>query len=202
MKIIPQSVTLYQPKPAAEVYQSIEDAARISHKSEAEPKRQEAFLKHLLEIGHDSVFEHESISVEIITDRGIMAELTRHRLASYLIASTRYITYNDPDSFQVIMPSAIRYSTMKDAWKKFMRESEAAYNACLEAGLKPEMARSVLTQAFATKIRMTANIRQWRHIFKLRTAKNAHPQMQELMIMTLQLFADKYPIFFEDIATQ
>ena len=69
----------------------------------------------------------------------------------------------------------------------------------LKIGNRPEEARSVLPNSTKTEIIVTANLREWRHILKLRTAPNAHPQMRELMLPLLQELKTKIPIIFDDI---
>jgi thymidylate synthase (FAD) len=201
MKIVEQSAELYRPIAAEDVYCSIEAAARVSHKSSGAPEQREEFLRRLWRMGHHSCFEHESMSVNLVTDRGVLAELTRHRLASFVVESTRYVDYRDPDSFKVVMPTEIRAcKKAMELWKDSLRNVETVYGALLaKHGQRPEIARSVLPQAFATRIRMTANIREWRHIFQLRLSPKAHPQMRELMAMVSKLAVSAYPVLFEDL---
>jgi len=75
----------------------------------------------------------------------------------------------------------------------------AAYNKLIMSGATPQEARSVLPNSLKTEIVVTANLREWRHILKLRTAKTAHPQMRELMIPLLQDLRRLIPIVFDDI---
>lgn len=77
--------------------------------------------------------------------------------------------------------------------------AEDGYNNLLKQGWKPQEAREVLPNALKTEIVMTANLREWRHIFKLRTAKAAHPQMQEIMRPLLDEFKQRIPVIFDDI---
>ena len=63
----------------------------------------------------------------------------------------------------------------------------------------PQQARSVLPNSLKSEINVSANIREWRHILKLRTAKTAHPQMREVMCPLLDEFKSKIPILFDDI---
>lgn len=76
---------------------------------------------------------------------------------------------------------------------------ECSYNNLIKDGWSPQQARAVLPNALKTEINVSANIREWRHIFKLRTANAAHPQMRELMIPLLGEFKAKIPILFYDI---
>jgi len=80
-----------------------------------------------------------------------------------------------------------------------MSYSELAYNNLIQLGWSPQQARSVLPNSLKTEINVSANIREWRHIFKLRTTKMAHPQMRELMCPLLDEFKSKIPLLFDDI---
>jgi thymidylate synthase (FAD) len=202
MKIIQQSVKLFRPKPAKELYESIENAGRYSWRSPSEPDKIEAFIKRLIERGHESVLEHETVSASIVTDRGVLAELTRHRPGiAVTVESTRYVRYDNPDNFRVIKP--VRFapnSSFVWIWEHQMQKAEMAYVEMLRHGAAPQEARGVLPLSFATSLRLTCNIRAWRYILRLRTSPAAHPNMQELMLKTLTLLNQKYPVLFGDIA--
>lgn len=64
----------------------------------------------------------------------------------------------------------------------------------------PQAARSILPNSLATKLYMTANLREWRHVFKLRCSKAAHPDMRMLMLMLLKEFREKIPVVFDDVS--
>ena len=83
-----------------------------------------------------------------------------------------------------------------------MRACEDAYNALIEAGATPQEARSVLPNSLKTEIIITYNLREWRHFFKLRCSKKAHPQMREVAIPLLKEFKKRIPIIFDDIAEE
>jgi thymidylate synthase (FAD) len=85
------------------------------------------------------------------------------------------------------------------AWIDAMVEACEKYSRLIAVGVKPEMARNVLPMSLATRITMTCNLREWRHIFKLRTAKAAHPQMRDLMGGLLKQFKETIPVLFEEI---
>jgi len=80
-----------------------------------------------------------------------------------------------------------------------MENCEYIYNGMIEDGATPQEARSVLPNSLKTEIVCTANIREWRHILRLRTSKSAHPQMRALMLPLLAELKDKLPVLFEDI---
>ena len=83
-----------------------------------------------------------------------------------------------------------------------MENAEKAYFTLLEKGATPQEARSVLPNSIKTEVVMTANLREWRHFFKLRTAKAAHPQMRELTIPLLEDLKNILPDFFNDIEVE
>ena len=80
-----------------------------------------------------------------------------------------------------------------------MENAERSYNALIAMGAKPEEARDVLPNSLKTELVMTANLREWRHFFKMRTDKAAHPQMREVANMLLQKFREEVPVIFDDI---
>jgi thymidylate synthase (FAD) len=203
MQIIKPSVAIVHTKSAIDIYKSIEDAARNCYRSEDKitDDSYNKFINMIIKNGHHSVLEHENISVMFVFDRGVLAELTRHRIGLAISCeSTRYVRYEDPNSFKVIKPCFFREDTQEyQSWLKSMQESEDTYNLLLKLGRSPQEARDVLPLSFACQVRFTANIREWRHILTLRSSHAAHPQMREIIIMTLELFKENYPILFSDI---
>lgn len=83
-----------------------------------------------------------------------------------------------------------------------MARAEKFYFRLLAMRATPQEARSVLPNSIKTEVVMTANLREWRHFFKLRTAKAAHPQMRELTIPLLEDLKDILPDFFNDIEVE
>jgi len=84
-------------------------------------------------------------------------------------------------------------------WWAGMHQAEINYFNLIEHGWTPEKARSVLPNSLKTEIIMTANLREWRHFFTMRTDRAAHPQMREIAVPMLAEFKEKIPIIFEDI---
>jgi thymidylate synthase (FAD) len=82
-----------------------------------------------------------------------------------------------------------------------MWSAEHYYRYLRGQGWRPEQARSVLPNSLKTEIVMTANLREWRHFFKLRTAAAAHPQMREIACPLLAQFRAAMPILFDDVGT-
>jgi thymidylate synthase (FAD) len=188
----------------------IESAGRTCYKSENRitPKSSEKFVNMITERGHHSVIEHASATVKFITNRGVTHELVRHRLCAFSQESTRYVNYGGSE-MQFIKPVwwkdpniealTIKEEIAQDLWKSSMEHAELCYTKLLQAGWRPEQAREVLPNSLKTEIIVTANLREWRHIFTLRTSKAAHPQMRALMISCLAKFKAIIPVLFDSI---
>ena len=120
-------------------------------------------MRGLIRRGHLSPLEFADMTVELVTSRDVMAELTRHRLTSFCIESQRYVLQKGEIAF--IQPLFYKEGDVPSKiWRDQMAESEAAYHQLLSAGLLPEDARKVLPNSTATRIVMKANLREWLHI--------------------------------------
>lgn len=187
-----------------QILKNLERYGRVCYKSEGKITSDSArkFVTKILKSKHESIIEHEKVTVRIICDRGITHEIVRHRIASYSQESTRYCNYKSR-GIQFIQPFFFVGDDKKyQIWLNVMRVCEDAYNTLIEAGATPQEARSVLPNSLKTEIVITQNLRQWRHFFKLRCSKQAHPQMREIIIPLLQEFKQQIPIIFDDIAEE
>lgn len=199
MKFIEQSWNWVQ-KPSYPL-ETIEKAGRVCYQSESELTKETAhkFVRMLVKHAHESVIEHVSASVRFVTNRGVTHEMVRHRLCSFSQESTRYVKYGDDMEF--IKPVWWDDWTLKQ--KLFFQDgcsgSCYAYNQLIKSGTSPQQAREVLPNSIKTELVMTTNLREWRHVFKLRTSLAAHPQMRALMLDCLAGFKDLVPILFADI---
>jgi len=203
MEIIEPSYTIMTQLHADEVYNQLECCGRTAYKSEDRITEVSAviFLHNILRRGHESVLEHVNITVRFICDRGVTHELVRHRLVAYTQESTRYCDYSRK-GMQFIKPVFWNKDSAEYAvWLSSMEQAEKTYNILMNDSYNctPQEARSVLPNSLKTEIVCTANIREWRHILRLRTAPSAHPQMRQLMIPLLEDFKTWLPILFEDI---
>ncbi|HPY81502.1 MAG TPA: FAD-dependent thymidylate synthase [Bacteroidales bacterium] len=198
MKIIEQTHQIIQ-KPNNPI-QLIEQAGRTCYKSEDKitDDSAEIFAKKLVKLKHESVFEHVVVSVRFITNRGVTHELVRHRMCSFSQESTRYVKYND---MEFIRPVWWDKWTEKEQniWIESMQNAEKAYLSLIKAGSTAEKAREVLPNSLKTEIVVTANLREWRHIFNLRCSKKAHPQVRQLMTNCCKEFKTFIPVLFNDI---
>jgi len=183
----------------------IELAGRTCYKSEQRITETSAikFAKHVVDLKHEAVIEHASASVRFVTNRGVTHELVRHRLCSFCQESTRYVKYHNIEFIKPVWWDDTDYSEeQKQIWLQAMEFAEKSYLAAIQAGDKPEQAREVLPHATKVEIVVTANLREWRHIFELRCTKYAHPQIRLLMIDCLSGFAKEIPVIFDDLAAK
>lgn len=205
MKIISPSFEVFGNINALEILQNIERCGRVCYKSEDKMTDTSAyeFIKRIIQSGHESVIEHEKITVKIVCDRGVSHEIVRHRIASYSQESTRYCNYTQNKfgrELTLIKPCFWNEDSPEyHIWLSTMQTIEDIYNTLIDAGAKPEEARTVLPNSLKTEIVITMNLREWRHFFKLRTSKRAHPQMREISIPLLNYFKEILPPVFCDI---
>lgn len=208
MRIINPSVKLEDSIDEQEILKKIEKIGRVCYKSEGNITEDSAerFVKNLMNKNHESVLEHVSISVRVICDRGVSHEIVRHRVASYSQESTRYCNYSNDkfgNELTFIKPCFFEEGSKGyEIWKKSMQNIENEYMELIEVGAKPQEARSILPNSLKTEIVMTMNLREWRHFFKLRCDKAAHPQTREIANMILKEFKEKIPVVFDDLEVQ
>lgn len=184
----------------------VEYYARVSHRSEdmGTDTSYDRFLRSVV-LGHGdwSVTEHEKVTCEFLVDRGITHEIVRHRIGSYTQESTRFVNYQKKGGeAKFIYPIAPQDNSdfgNSQSWHNAMNTAERSYMEMTVNGVKPQIARSVLPNALASKIIVTYNLRTWRHFFIMRTSAEAHPQMRQVVDPLLREFQEKIPILYEDI---
>lgn len=196
MEIIEQSFEIIDKLDGDAILKKLEMCGRVCYKSEARitDNSAKAFVRNIINRGHESVLEHVSFTVRFITDRGETHELVRHRLASFSQESTRYCDYAGNMTF--IKPVGLN-DTLD--WLTAMEFAESTYQEMRNRNISPQLARSVLPNSLKTEIIVTANLREWRHILKLRTAQGAHPQIRALMCDLLHFLQQAIPVVFDDI---
>lgn len=130
-------------------------------------------------------------------------DLTRHRHASFSIESTRFCNYSKGkfgNELTVIQPCNIdKDSGIYHIWLKTMNDIEKAYMDMSALGAKPDQLRMILPHSLAAEVTMSANLREWRHIFKMRCQKAAHPSVRQIMLKTLNEFHNRIPVVFDDL---
>lgn len=205
MKIIEPGFEFITPINGSVILTRIEQCGRVCYKSENKITNgsAEVFCRGLIKRGHEAVLEHCSFTVKFIVDRGVSHEIVRHRLAAYCQESTRYCNYAKDEfgsEITVIKPSFFEPGSVAwEFWKSACETAESAYFDLLEFGCSPQQARSVLPNSLKTEVVMTANIREWRHFFKLRCSEAAHPQIREVALKLLLACREKIPVLFDDI---
>ena len=214
MKVIKAGYQILDVLNGKAILEKIERVARVCYKSEdkAGENTAEKLVAALIKSGHEAMLEHYGFSVLFTVDRGVSHELVRHRLASFAQESTRYCNYSK-DGFgkeiTVIKPCYLSSDENSpseimdyEAWYTAMEECEKSYFKLLNKGHSPQEARAVLPNSLKTDIVVTANLREWRHILKLRaegTTGKPHPQMIEVMVPLLKELQEKIPVVFDDI---
>ena len=205
MRIVSPGFEILTPVDSEAILKHIELCGRTCYKSEKKITDESCrtFVQSIIKRGHEAVLEHFNITVKFICDRGVSHEIVRHRLASYCQESTRYCNYSKDDfsgEITVVEPFYLEPDTLAyNAWKEACEATEAAYFHLLDWGCTPQEARAVLPNSLKTEVVMTANLREWRHFFKLRCATAAHPQMREVATPLLADMQKKLPIVFDDI---
>jgi thymidylate synthase (FAD) len=200
MKIVsPSFEILYCPEDALA---RIEKIARTCYKSEDKitPDSAEAFVRGIIMRGHEAMLEHVSVTARIICNRAIANELVRHRLASYAQESTRFVNYSKGKfgrELTFIVPPEMEGQYV--VWYNLMGKIEQDYMTLIDTGISPQIARDILPLCLKTEVVITANLREWRHIFDLRCSKQAHPQIREIMLDGLRQLSERIPVVFEDL---
>ena len=186
------------------IMKNIERAGRTCYRSEGIITKDsyKTFLPNIIKRGHESVLEHEKITVRLTCDVGVYKDLTRHRIASFSIESTRYCNYSKDkfgNEINFIEPIYCDDEAKFQIWLECMVGIQQCYNRMAELGAKPDELRMMLPHSTAAQVVITANIREWRHILQLRAQKAAHPAVRQLMIPLLLYFKRRLPELFCDI---
>ena len=214
MKLIHAGYEILTPIDGLTELKAIELAARVCYKSEAaiteDGESAKKLIRRLIESGHEAMLEHSFLSVKFTVDRGVTHELIRHRLCSFAQESTRYCNYSGEKfghDVRFVIPYFFEERSREDKpeqlalWAEACLSAEKAYFDLLQNGATPQEARTVLPNSTAADIVVTANFREWRHILKLRTAKDAHPQMREVMCPLGTELQRRIPVIFDDCVT-
>lgn len=218
MKIIDPLIMVEDYNPQ-KILKNIERACRTCYRSEnlITEDSYKKLLKNCINRGHESVLEHEKITVRMICDVGTYKDLTRHRFASFSIESSRYCAYNKDkfgNNIKFIEPvfykkswtdknyegSAMDIDEQKSMiWYNTMESIEENYMEMSKMGCVPDEMRMLLPHSAAAEVTMTCNIREWKHILDLRTKKMAHPAIRQILIPLLLKFKQDMPEIFDDI---
>ena len=190
-----------------EMLKRLERVIRTCYKSEDKitDGSAERMVGAIIKSGHTAMLEHESVTVRIVCSRGLSHEIVRHRHCGFAQESSRYCSY-DKDKFgnkiTVVKPVDFEKGTAEYVmWKNAMENSAQAYFDLKNLlGVKNDMARGVLPTDLKTEIVVTASLREWRAIFGLRCANDAHPEIRLLTRGILTNMSRKIPVVFDDLA--
>lgn len=186
---------------------NIETRARLSHRSEDSQTAdswQRLLQAVVINHGDWSVTEHESVTVLVTCDRGISHEWVRHRLGAYTQESTRFVNYKKKLGLSFVCPFDYNSEDKVERerlalWLMTIQVAARSYYNLLDRGVTPQIARSVLPNALATRFYVSYNLRMWRHFFIMRTTKETHPQMRQITIPLLREFQATIPLLFDDV---
>lgn len=222
MRLINQGHVIMSRLDGVEICKFLEEIGRVCYKSE-EAIKEDSYInflqKRILDTGHESILEHAGFTVRVVTDRGVTHEIVRHRIASYSQESTRYCNYakslieefacgtdakietvfHNEDGSNISFIDPVDFE-LTDRDLELLKIIEDHYMHSIgELKRTPQQARYFLPNGLKTEIVITANIREWRHIFNLRTSRKAHPQMRALMIPVLNEVQGRVPLLFDSI---
>ena len=186
------------------IMKNIERACRTCYRSEGmiTDDSYKRLLTNCLNRGHESVLEHEKITVRMTCDIGVYKDLTRHRFGSFSIESTRYCNYGKDkfdNEIKFIDPCNMDEKELFNEWYSACAEIEQRYLKMAELGATPDQMRMILPHSTAAQVTMTCNIREWRHILALRCSQAAHPSIQQILIPLLLKFKLTMPELFDSI---
>lgn len=177
----------------------IEIAARTCYQSEPNDSTTGSMILKLIRSGHHSVLEHGYATFKISdVSRALTHQLVRHRLCAFSQQSQRYVKESQ---FDFVIPTEIEKlgEHEKINFMGQMSQIQDMYNYWKAKGVKNEDARFVLPNACHTQIVMSADFREWRHVFELRCDKHAQWEIRELATKMLAMLHVCVPHVFRDL---
>jgi thymidylate synthase (FAD) len=201
------TVKLISITPDAE--QTMAYIARVSNPANQDNQNYSKLLAYCIKHNHWSVFEQSSMTLEIETNRGIAAQILRHRSFTFQEFSQRYadtnlITENIPIPDLRKQDTKNRQNSTDDLgdYVKLKFQTEIAelfthannlYKRMLEAGVAKECARFVLPLATPTRIYMTGSCRSWIHYINLRSANGTQKEHMDIALECKRVFTEQFP---------
>jgi thymidylate synthase (FAD) len=181
---------------AARLCYSCTDIDEISKKLTKEKIKK--ILCNVISSGHASVLEHASFTFGIEgVSRALLAQLTRHRIASFSVQSQRYVKFKDAMGF--VVPQTIKKNkNLLKKYNDFLSNTEKLYKEFLNANIPAEDARYVLPNACVTKIVLTMNARELRHFFSLRCCNRAQWEIKDVACHMLNIVKKEAPLLFSN----
>ncbi|GHT23635.1 flavin-dependent thymidylate synthase [Endomicrobiia bacterium] len=181
---------------AAKLCRSSENIDEISGNFTKEKIKE--LLSRIISSGHYSVLEHSSFTfgVEGIS-RVLLAQLTRHRIASFSVQSQRCVRFEN--GVEYVVPDTIKKNkTLLKKYDDFLKNTETLYKEFLDEGIPAEDARYILPNASATKIVITMNARELKHFFSLRCCNRSQWEIRDMACLMLNLVKKKAALLFFD----
>ena len=188
--------------------QTIGYIARVSNPNNQDNPNVAGLLKYCIKHGHWSIFEQAHMTLQIETNRGIAAQILRHRSFTYQEFSQRYADSNLLGDIELPelrrQDSKNRQNSIDDLEpemvEKFNRQMNTLfssafglYNQMLEAGVAKECARFVLPLATPTRIYMTGSVRSWIHYINLRSAHGTQQEHMDIANACKDIFIENFP---------
>lgn len=197
-----KDVVFFEPDSGENIEVLIERIGRVCYQSSPSSSGSNSaneFIRMLQKNGHHAMLEFGYAVVFIVADRGFTHELVRHRLASFAQESTRWCNYSKGKFGETItvieQPGLTEHQEFW--WKRAMRFSEWHYLRLINEGVPAQIARSVLPIGLKAEIVIGCNLREWKHIFTLRTKPNCHPIMKSVISEIEDLFKRYSRVLFD-----
>lgn len=177
----------------------IEEAGRTCYLSfdKMTDNSKESFIKRCIRNGHHSILEHASATFRVSgASRAFTHQMVRHRLASFSQQSQRYVNENEFD--YIVPPSIANNEEALEIYRDFIKYAQNTYKQLRNLSIKKEDARFVLPNAIESQIVISANFREWRHIFQLRLSKAAQWEIRQVCLQMLKILQKHVPAVFGD----
>jgi thymidylate synthase (FAD) len=183
--------------------------ARVSNPANQDNENYAKLLAYCIKHNHWSVFEQSSMTLEIETNRGIAAQILRHRSFTFQEFSQRYADTNLL-STDIPVPELRRQDTknrqnsiddmdeervfvMNKMIQDLFRDAQEVYNYLLSQGVAKECARFVLPLATPTRIYMTGSCRSWIHYINLRSSNGTQKEHMDIALACKEVFKQQFP---------
>lgn len=174
----------------------VANAARVCYNSNSIDDAR--LIRSLIRRGHLSPLEHASFTFEITdVSRALLAQITRHRIASFSVQSQRYVKQ---DGFDYVVPPSIQAlgAEQVERFRAQMAQIDEWYREWIESGIPKEDARFVLPNAATTRMAVTMNARELMHFFDLRCAPDAQWEIRQVAREMRRLCAEVAPNIFKE----
>jgi thymidylate synthase (FAD) len=178
----------------------IEDACRtcyLSFHRKNPPESTRELITKILEKGHHSVLEHAAATFRVLgASRVFTHEMVRHRFVSPSQQSQRYV--NEARSEVVVPPSVAAAPEAAVEFRRVVDDAHQAYRKLVALGVPKEDARYLLPGGTVSEIVLSANFREWRHVFEVRCHPRAHWEIRQVCLEMLRVLKHEAPIVFDD----